>query len=302
MKKVLISLLCIICIGSLGANAYLYQKYSTRRPILTIKGGDTVTLKEFRDQLEFQHGRETLRKLTMSKIVSGEARKAGVYPPDKAVEERIKEIERTSPDAIPAGRREELKKELFVEMALEGLSLRGVEVTDDEARAFLAKHPELFHLPRQAKVTLVVADDEIHANTAERMLNRKEVHEAELAMEPGLRVAGLDGFQPNLNLLPEADREKLRTTALNLKAGAVARLKLQNTHFVLRAEIQESAQQPTYDAVREKARRLARLSKARPRDVVLSELYKNAEVNFEMDYRDWFSDLRNSAVQAASTK
>lgn len=302
MKKVLISLLCIICLGSLGANAYLYQKYSTRRAVLTLKGGEQITLKEYRDQLEFLHGRDTLRKLTMSKIVTNEARKAGVYPPEKAVEERIKEIERTSPEAIPAGRRAELKQELFVEMALEDLSLRGVDVTDTEARAFLAKHPELFRLPRQAKVTLVVAEDEIHANTAERMLHRKEVREAELAMEPGLRVAGLDGFAPNLNVLPDADREKLRTTALKLTPGGVARMKLGNAHFILRAEAQQAAEQPRFEAVQEKARRLARLSKARPRDVMMSELYKNADVNFEMDYRDWFADLRNRAVQSASTK
>ena len=76
----MIALLCLVCVGSLGANAYLYQKYSSRRTVLTLKGGDQVTVKEYRDQLEFLHGRETLRKLTLSKIVTAKARQAGVYP------------------------------------------------------------------------------------------------------------------------------------------------------------------------------------------------------------------------------
>jgi hypothetical protein len=302
MKKALIALLCLICIGSLGANAYLYQKYSSRRVVLTMKGGERVTVKDYRDRLESLHGREVLRKLTMSKIVLAEARKANVFPSAKSVEGRIKEIERTAPEAIPAGRRAELAEELTIELALEGLSLRGVDVTDAEAKAFLVKYPALFRLPRQSKVTMVLTEDEVHAGTAERMLRRKEVREAELAMEPGLRVAGLDGFSPNLDALPDAEREKLRTTALRLPPGAVARLNLKGTYFILRGEIQEAAQQPAYEQVREKARRLARLSKARPRDVVLSELYRDASVTFEIDYRDWFADLRNRAVQSASSK
>jgi hypothetical protein len=302
MKKVLLALLCLVCLGSLGANFYLFQKYSSKRPILTLKGGERVTIKDYRDRLEFLHGRETLRRLTMSRIVLAAAKKAGVSPSERQVEARIKEIERTAPEAIPAGRRAELKDELATEIALEGLSLQNITVTDDEARAFLTKHPELFHLPRQSKVILVVAEDEVHAGTAERMLRRKEVREAELAMEPGLRVAGLDGFSPNLNALPETEREKLRTTALNLAPGAVARLQIRQTHFILRGETQEPARQPDYATVREKARRLVALSKARPREVVLSELYRDAGVTFEIDYRDWFADLRNQAVQSASTK
>jgi hypothetical protein len=302
MKKALFTLLCLVCVGSLGTNVYLFQKYSSKKTILKLKDGEQITLKDYRDRLEFLHGRETLRKLAMTRIVTAAAKKAGVYPPERAVEARIKDIERTTPEAIPAQRRDELKQELTIEMALEGLSLQNVKLTEAEAQAFFTKYPELFQLPRQSKVTLVVAIDEVRAGTAERMLHDKNVNEATLAMEPGMKVAGLGGFSPNLDALPEAERERLRTTALRLAPGAVVRLDLSGTRFVLRGESQEAAQLPPFDAVHEKALRLARLSRARPRPQVMAELYHQADVQFEMDYRDWFRDLQEQKVQAASTK
>jgi hypothetical protein len=302
MKKVVFPLVCLICAGSLGTNVYLFQKYSSKKTILKLKGGEQITVKDYRDRMEFLHGQETLRKLAMTRIVTAAAKKAGVFPPERAVEARIKDIERTTPEAIPAQRRAELKQELTIEMALEGLSVRDVTLTEAEAQTFFTQHPELFRLPRQSKVTLVVALDEVHASTAERMLRQKDVNEATLAVEPGMKVAGLNGFSPNLDALPEAEREKLRTTALRLAPGAVVRLDLSGTHFILRGETQEAAQLPPFDAVRDKAQRLARLSRARPRPQVIAELYRQAEVQFEMDYRDWFRDLQEQSVQSASTK
>jgi hypothetical protein len=302
MKKAIVPLLSLLCIGSLGTNFYLFQKYSSKKTILTLKDGEQITLKDYRDRLEFLHGRETLRKLAMTRIVTTAAKKANVFPPERAVEARIKDLERTTPEAIPAQRREELKQELTLEMALEGLSMRDVTLTEADAQKFFTQHPELFQLPRQSKVTLVVAIDEVRAGTAERMLHEKNVNEATLAMEPGMKVAGLNGFSPNLDALPEAERERLRTTALSLAPGAVVRLNLSGTRFILRGETQEAAQLPSFDAVREKALRLARLSRARPRPKVMAALYREAGVQFEMDYRDWFRDLQEQSVQAASTK
>ncbi len=302
MKKVIFTLICLICLGSVGTNVYLFQKYSSKKTILKLKEGEQITLKDYRDRLEFLYGRETLRKLAMTRIVTAAAKKAGVYPPERAVEARVKDIERTTPEAIPAQRREELKQELTIEMALEGLSLRDVKLTEAEAQKFFTQHPELFQLPKQSKVTLVVALDEVRAGTAEGMLRQKNVNEATLALEPGMKVAGLNGFSPNLDALPEAQRERLRTTALSLAPGAVVRLDLSGTHFILRGETQEAAQLPSFESVRDKAQRLARLSRARPRQQVMAELYRQAEVQFEMDYRDWFRDLQDQAIQSASTK
>lgn len=295
MKKVLISLLCLIALGSLGANAYLYQKYSTRRPVLTFAGGG-VSVKEYRDELEFRHGRQILRKMTLAKIVRDAAKKAGVAPTDADIDARIAELEKSAPEAIQTakaspGGTEDVRKDLAVELALENIGIQKIAVSDAEVQAFYQAHPELFRLPRQSRVSFIVADTTVDAGAAARMLVHRETTEAMLAMEPGMHVVGLNGFQPNLDALPAEMKNRLRRTALNLAPGAVAQLELGETHVVLRGEKQQPSGVMPFDDAKSRAARLARLLKARPRDETLAGLFEKANVTFEMDYREWFRDL-----------
>ena len=296
MKKAAFSLLCLIALGSLGANAYLYQKYSTRRPVLAFGNGGGVSVKEYRDELEFRHGRQILRKMTLAKIVQGAATQAGVLPTDADIDYRIAELERSSPEAIQTakatpGGTEDVRKDLAVELSLENLGIQNVKVSDGETLAFYRNHPELFRLPRQSRVSFIVADTTVDAGAAARMLAHRETTEAMLAMEPGLHVVGLNGFQPNLEALPAEMKNRLRRTALNLAPGTVAQLELGETHVVLRGEKQQPSGVMPFDVAKSRASRLARLLKARPRDETLASLFEKANVTFEMDYRDWFRDL-----------
>lgn len=296
MKKVLISLLCLIALGSLGANAYLYQKYSTRRPILKFADGAGVSVKEFRDELEFRHGRQVLRKMTLAKIVRDAAKKAGALPTEADIDARIAELEKSSPEAIQtakatSGGAEDVRNDLSVELALENIGIQNVKVSESEVRKFYQAHPELFKLPRQSRVSFIVADTAVDAGAAAKMLVHPETTEAMLAMESGLHVVGLNGFQPNLDALPAEMKHRLRQTALGLAPGKVAQLELGQTHVVLRGEKQQPAGVMPFDAAKSRAARLARLLKARPRDETLANLFEKANVTFEMDYREWFRDL-----------
>ena len=306
MKKALVTLVCLVALGSLGANAYLFQKYSTRRPVLAFKEGGGVSVKEFRDELEYRHGRQVLRKLTLAKIVREAAKRAGIAPTESDIDARIAELERSSPETLQTakatpGGTEDVRRDLAVELALENIGIAKIEVSDTEVREFYRKHPELFRLPRQSRVAFIVADTVVDAGTAARMLAHRETTEATLAMETGMHVVGLNGFQPNLNALPEEMRTRLRRTALDLKPGAVAQLELGDMHVVLRGEGQQAAGVIPFDTARNRASRLLRLTKARPRDETLAGLFEKANVTFEMDYRDWFRDITDRPTQQTQT-
>ncbi len=301
MKKFLVFLLFLIAVASLIGNFMLYKRYSSARPILTV-GGDPITLKEYREDLEYHFGKQTLNRLALTRVVMQAAKKANVVPSDADVDQRIADIERRAPTQLEAARRDpaamtELKNNLKTDMALENLRAQSVRMDAAAVRRFYDANKALFQLPTQAQTQIVFAPNEVDANTATALLKQKGMTPGFIASNsPRLRVVGVN-FQPDWNTIPVDVRARLSAAIENAPVGSVRKINLGKIGFaVTRVDKRASAGLIPFEKARVQAERYARLSKAEPQATFVANLYKNANVDFEMDrYADYFKEISQAA-------
>jgi hypothetical protein len=311
VKKVLVALLALVAIASIAGNFFLYQRYSTSRPVVRI-GGDAITLKEYRDSLEYQFGKPVLTKLTLMKLVMNAARKAGVSPKKTDVDSRIAEIERRQPKQLEEAQRDpvkmaELRQELMTDIALENLTIKDVKVTDGQTRAFYNQHKALFQVPTQAKTTIVIADSPVDAATAEQLLHMKNMTPATIAnTQPRLHVVGINGVNVNWGTLPASEQARLSNAVMHTSEHGVTKVLIGKQYFIARVDSVGKGEVVPYEKIRPQVERAARLAKAEPRDVVLARLYKKADIKFEIpryeEYFRQFADNADRLIELASAK
>lgn len=300
MKNILIVLLALVAIGSLIGNVFLYQRYSTQRPIMRI-GSEEISIKDYRDRLDFEYGKAVLNKMAYSKLVMQEAKKAGVLPTDEDIKKRIAEIQRRNPKALEdaakiPGKMKELEQNLTADIALENLTIKDVKISDAALKDFYSKNKAMFAVPTQAKTTIVVAQNAVDAATASTMLKDKTIEPRVIANQPRLAVVGLNGFQPNWSAIPKEMQEKLAKTIFNTPAGSVATVKAGDIFFVARVEGIANSGVESFEKIKPTVERAAKLKAAPPQLAVLARLYKNANVSFEVDkYSQFFKDIEDFA-------
>ena len=307
MRKLFVVLLVLGLTISLVSNGILFQRYSTSRPILRF-GSDAVSIKEYRDTLEYQYGKTVLTRITLTKIVGNAAKKAGVSPTKQEVDRCIADIQRRAPKQLEAARQDaikmsQLRQNLQTDIALENLTMHGVKMTEPEIRAFYNRNPALFKVPSQASTLIVLAQSSVDAATAEALMRRKEMTPAAIAStQPRLRVAGLN-FTPKWDSLPAESRTSLANAVLQAPVGGIVKVEVQNIIFVVRIDKRAGEEVTSYEKAKPQAERLARLAKAPRREAVLARLYKDASVQFEIPrYADFFRDIDAAAENAAPVK
>lgn len=302
MKKFAVVLLALVAVGSLAANVLLFQRYSTRRPLMRI-GSEVITRKEFQDALEYQAGKAVLNKIAYAKIVMQAAKKAGVTPTDKDVDARIAEIERVNP-ALLAGAKQDvvkmqqMKQDIATDLALENLRVQGVTLSDAEVAAYYKQNAKQFALPAQARTTVVVAQNAVDAATAAELL-RRDVKPDTIARQPRLSVVGVGGFSPDWSRLSPKTTQQLSSAVFKLKPGGVATVPLGKEFVVVKVSKQISAGVPALGNIKERVVRNAKLQKAPTPTAMLAKLYKDAGVTFEVDrYSSYFDEIRQLSEQS----
>jgi hypothetical protein len=298
MKKLLLALLLSVTTASIAGNVLLYNRYSSRRPLLRTADGVEVTRKEYQDIIDYKFGKQVLNKLTYEKIIRHAAEKAGVMPTEKDVDARLEGVRRRSPQVLerlkndPA-RMAELRSDTLTELALENLRIRDVTVTDAEAKAHLAKNANTFAVPLQVRTTLAVAPNQVDAAAAAKMLRQKIPLDV-IARRPRIRVAGVGGWDPDWSLFPPAAAQKLGAAARSLKPGGVTIVPIADYFFILRMDGRTEGGTPSYASVQEEVKRAVKLKKAPGAQETLARLYREAGVTFEVDkYAAYFEDIRS---------
>lgn len=296
MRKPFTVLLGLVAAASLAVNLYLFQRYSTSRPLLRMEN-DTISIKEYRDSLEYQFGKTTLTKITFGKIVLNAAKKGGVYPADKEVDSRLVEIQRSRPDQLEMARMDavrmsELRQDLKTDIALENLTIKETKVSEVEVQTFYKANEELFTLPMQSRTLIVRARNRIDAATAEALMKQANMTpEAIASTQPRLGVVGIT-LTPNWDTLPAESRARLSRAVTATPVGSVVQVPVQDSFYIVRVDRRAVAEVLPYRKARMQAERLARLAKAPPRTVVLARLYRDANVRFEIPrYADFFRGI-----------
>ena len=306
MKRFLVVLLALVALGSLLANLLMYRRYSTSRPVVSMKGG-TITIKDYRDALEFAHGREVLSKLVLSKMVRAAAQQAGVSPTQGDIDHRIDFIKRRDPKRVGAAMNDpakmpEFTRGLETDLALENLTIQGIEVNDAEVAAFYQAARALFTVPEQTEMTIVAAENDVDARTAEQLLS-KNIDAATIANQPRLKVDGVT-TQINYKQMTQAEQNDFSNRIKTLKKGSVfifATKKIEGAkRIVVRINSQKTHGVIPFSEAKTDVIRFCRIAKASKNGTtsqsVLLDLFRKSNPRFDSEkYSNYFAPLLKAA-------
>lgn len=319
MKRLLVVLLALVAVGSLLGNVLLYRRYSTNRPVVWL-GDDSVVLKDYRDMLDVQAGRQVLTKMVLRKIVMNAAKKAGVVPTKDDVDRRLAFIYRRNPQALTAANQDPVKMRLLREdmetdIALESLTIKDVKVSDAEVMAFYRKNAAAFTAPQQSQAMMALASNAVDASTAQRMMLTKDskgnltIDAGTLARQPRIKVVGIN-TNLNFQALPQDLQKDIQTRVAQLKAGSVFTVRLPvkegPSFLIVRVERNAPAGVPALGDIKTEVERACRLAKTQAQGGTvgtLVRLYREANPRFEMtQYASYFENMAVLEKQLAGLK
>lgn len=306
MKPIVAGSLVILTAASLTANALMYLRYSSSRPVVTV-GNQVISRKNYQDALDYQTQGGVLKKMVLQDLVTQAAAQKGVTPTDADVDARIAEIKRSAPQMLGAAATDpakmgEVKAALKTDMALENLRIKDVHVTDTEVADFYNRHKKDFALPAQVQTTMVVAENSVDAAQAASLL-KQNIGTDVIARQPRLHVANVNGFNVNVQALPPAINQRLNAVVFRMKPGEVQTVPVGNDFVILRATKSSGSGVPALGQIKPDVTRLAKLEKAVPNAVEIATLYQAAKPQFNVSkYEDYFSDLSQMDVKAADKK
>lgn len=301
MKSLTVRLLAVVAVLSLTANVFLYFRYSTSRPVVTL-GGQSISRKQFQDVLESQAGQPVLNKLVFESLVTQAAAKANLMPTPQDIQARIEAIQRRAPQVLTPYSADpvlmaQFRHDLGTSMALENLRMQGVSVSPAAVTGYYNAHQAEFVLPAQWKTTTVVAENAVDAQTAADGLRQGNPPDV-LARQPRLRVVGVSGYNPDLQAaLSPATHQQINTFLQNAKVGDVKIFSAGTYSLIFQLTQKSSGSVPPLSKIKEQVTQAARLAQAPTQDAELAKLYQAAHPSFTSDkYAAYFASVQNYAA------
>ncbi len=306
MKSYTVRVLAVIAAVSVIVNVLLFFRYSSTRPIVTV-GGTTVTRKQFQDQLEHDAGQAVLTKLVFTALVTQAATRAGVLPTSSDVEDQMQALARKAPQVLApySGdpvRLAQFRQDLATNMALDNLRIQGVALSPAQISAYYAQHQNDFALPPQAKTTVVVTRNGVDTATAADLLRQNDPPDV-IARQPGLRVVGIGGYNPDLGTLPVGLKKETTDWATHAKVGVVKSFQAGAFYLTFRVTGSQPAVVPPLSQVRGQVEQAARLALAPPPMEEMARLYQSAKPSFNSDkYQNYFAAMQQYQSSSAAVK
>ena len=306
MKSYTVRVLSVILALSLVTNILLYFRYSSSRPLVTV-GSDVITKKQFQDQLEHDDGQPILTKLVFTALVSQAAARAGVMPTPADVDDRIKTIARQAPQVLSpyaqdTGKMAQFRQELTTSMALENLRIQDVALSPAQIADFYARHKVAFGLPQQTLTTTVVTQSAVDAATAADLLRQNDPPDV-IGRQPRLRVVGIGGYYPDLQILPAALRQQTTDWTQSARMGAVKTFQAGPYFLTFRVTGKRPSVIPPLSQVRGEVERAARLEIAPSEPEELARLYQSAKPSFNSDkYAAYFTSVEQYPLGTSRAK
>ncbi len=306
MKSYTARILAVIATASIIVNILLFFRYSSSRPIVTV-GGTAVTKKQFQDQMEHDDGQAVLTKLVFTALVTQAASRAGVLPTDADVEDRMAGLARQAPQVLAPYSRDPVKmtqfrQDLQTNMALENLRIQDVALSPAQIAGYYAQHKTDFALPQQTLTATVVTQNSVAAATAADLLRQGDPADV-IGRQPGLRVVGIGGYDPDLATLPPAVKQETSAWAQGAKVGAVKTFQAGAYFLTFRVSQRRPGVIPAFADVRPAVERAARLALAPSQTEELARLYHSSRPEFNSDrYASYFTEIEQYPLGASSPK
>ncbi len=295
--KFLTPLLAVIAVVSLVSNVLIYERFNTRKPIVTV-GGDPISVYNFDAAMESKAGQPILKKMVYTDLVRQAAAKANVMPTEADVDARIKELQVKQPQLAQQAADPGVRDDLKTDLALENLRIQGVTASDAEVNSFYNRNKNLFTVPSQVQTTMVVAQRQSDASKAEHLLGQ-DMQPETIAVQPGLHVAGVNGFNVNMAALPPAVRQQIGKTVLAMQPGQIKTLPLPGSVFLtFKVKSAHGNEVQSLSQVRDQVVRQVKLAKAVSPQQELASLYQSNTPVFNVArYGNYFSDIQTYNAQ-----
>lgn len=299
--KFLTPLLAVIAVVSIVSNVLIYERFNTRKPIVTV-GNQPISIYTFDSTMESKAGAPILKKMVYTDLVRQAATKAGVMPTEADVDARIKELQVKQPQLAQQAANPDVRNDLKTDLALENLRIQGITASDAEINAFYSRNQGLFTVPSQVQTTMVVAQRQSDAAKAEHLLQQNVTPQA-IAAQPGLHVAGVNGFNVNMAALPPVVRQQVGQTVLAMKAGQIKTLPLpQGIFLTFKVKSSHGNEVQPLSQVRAQVARQVKLQKAVSPQQELASLYQSNTPVFNVArYSNYFSDIQAFAQNSKKT-
>ena len=194
------------------------------------------------------------------------------------------------------------KQDLATNMALENLRIQDVALSPAQIAGYYAQHKEDFALPQQTLTTTVVTQNSVAAATAADLLRQNDPPDV-IGRQPGLRVIGVGGYNPDLDILPPAVKKQTSAWAQSAKVGEIRSFQAGVYFLTFRITQHRPGITPPFSQVRGQVERAARLALAPSQPEELARLYQSAKPEFNSDkYAAYFADVEHYPVGTEAAK
>jgi hypothetical protein len=303
--KFLTPLLAVICVVSLIGNVLIYERFNLRKPIVTV-GSDPISVYKYDQAMETTPaqqgtlGSATLRKIVFEDLVRQAATKQGLMPTEEDVKDRIAELAVHQPQMAQQAASPAVQEDLKTDIALENLRIQNVTASDAEINAFYNNNKALFTVPSQVQTTMVVSQHQADADKAEHLL-QEDVKPETIATQPGLHVAGVNGFNINMQALPPAVSQQIGKTVLSMNANEIKTISIPGGYFLtfkVKNTHPNELQPLSAPKVKEQVARQVKLRKAVSPQQELATLYQGNTPVFNVSkYSSFFNDIQQNSAR-----
>ncbi len=255
---------------------------------VAIVNGDRITEKEFVDKLKETGGEQVLQQMIDRQIVEDAFAKAGLQLSEEDIAARMQEIQSRalSPQAFQdylAARGltvEDLRKELELQMKVEMLATKDVQVTEEQLKKFYQEHKSRYDKPLRVKIREIVTPGKQQAEQALAALKQEGVSFADVAgqfsISPATRKYG--GQRP-ITPIDQIFPMELREAVSGAQEGEiVGPIETQQGWYVVQIDQRLPAEKATFESAKDQVTRDFKRSKAVPAPTLLEQLRQQAVV------------------------
>lgn len=292
-QKLVLPILIAVCIFSVIANIFQAMNSRKSRPVVTV-GDQKISVYDYESAQDQASGAAVLRKMVFTDLVRQAATKAGVMPTQKDVDLRISDLQARNPQVAAQAKDKDFRDGLLTDIALENIRIKDVVATDAEIQSFYNRNKAAFAIPSQVQTTMVVTENQSDADRATHLL-QQDVKPETIAAQPGLHVAGVNGFNINMQSLPAAVGQQIQQTVLNMKPGQIKTIPVSAKLFLtFKVKSARATVIPALADIRALVTRQVKLQKAVTPQQELATLYQNNPPTFQVArYAKYFQDIQN---------
>ncbi len=257
------------------------------RGVVAVVNGQKISEDEFITEMEKAVGREILRDLIDKQLLEDAARKRGIMPTQKDIDDEVARIKSKVGSEAAFNRElqqrnmtlEDYRDLLKMRMIVERLCTTDVKITDADAKKFFEEHKAQYSTPELVNYSLMVLKTKKEAEDVIAQL-KKGADFAALTRQksedtPFKDAGGSVGWHP----LEQVQPPVLADALASMKKGEISKpLRVGNSYVVVRLDDRQAAKNPKFEEIKAQVIRDAKTAKGKTPQELIVELRSQGHV------------------------